>query len=156
MAARGYVAKSGSSGTVTTPVAMAAGVAKSVVGVLGGSGDTLNVDEVGLSFDGVTSSAVPALVELLEISALGTMSAFTPVQTYGAALASSATAGYNASAEPTVVAVRKAWYVPVFNGLFVVQFPLGKEPSVSASRGFALRVNAPAIVNCVPYIEYSE
>ena len=156
MAARGYTARSGSSGTVSTPVALAAGVAKSVVGVLGASGDSINVDELGISFDGVTSAAVPALVELLEISALGTMTAFTPQQTYGPVIASSASAGYNASGEPTIVAVKFAWYVPVFNGLLVVQYPLGKEPSVAASRGFALRVNAPAVVNCLPYISYSE
>jgi hypothetical protein len=46
--------------------------------------------------------------------------------------------------------------VPVFNGLFVVQYPLGKEPVVAASRGFGLRVTAPAIVNCLPYINFSE
>src|SRR4051812_30077702 len=102
MAARGYSAPSGSSGTVTKPVALAAGVAKSVVGILGGAGDTLNVDELGVSFDGVASAAVPAIVELLEISALGTMTAFTPIQVYGAVLPSSATAGFNATAEPTV------------------------------------------------------
>lgn len=156
MAARGYVARSGSSATNTAPVALAAATAKTVVAVLGASSDTLNVDEIGVSFDGITSAAVPATVELLEISALGTVTSFTPNQLYGPAQASSASAGYNASVEPTVQAIKAAWFVPVFNGLFVVQYPLGKEPNVAASRGFGLRVTAPAIVNCLPYIYYSE
>jgi hypothetical protein len=156
MAARGYVARSGTSATNVTPVALAAGVAKTVVAMLGASSDTLNVDEIGISFDGVAPAAVPAIVELLEISALGTVTSFTPVQLYGPTQPSSASAGYNASAEPTVVASRVPWYVPVFNGLFVVQYPLGKEPVVAASRGFGLRVTAPAIVNCLPYINFSE
>lgn len=156
MAARGYVARSGSSGTVSTPVAMVAATAKTVVAVLGASSDTINVDEIGISFDGITSAAVPALVELVEISALGTMTSYTPQQLYGPAQASSSSAGYNAAAEPTIQAVKGAWYVPVFNGLFVIQYPLGKEPEVVASRGWGLRVNVPAVVNALPYIYYSE
>lgn len=156
MADRGYVARSGTSATNTTPVALAAATAKTVVAMLGAASDTLNVDEIGISFDGVTSAAVPAIVELIEISTLGTMTGFTPLQLYGPVQASSATAGYNASGEPTVQAVRAAWYVPVFNGLFVMQYPLGKESEVAASRGFGLRVTAPAVVNCLPYIAFSE
>lgn len=156
MSERIYVAKAGSA-TASTPVALTAGTAKSVVGVLGASTDTPVVVEIGISFDSVTSSAVPALVELGRITALGTMTAFTPVQTKGISLASSCSAGYNATAEPTYNAVLRSWYVPVFNGLWSIQFPLGREPSVLAvSQGFALRVNAPAAVNCHPYIEYSE
>jgi hypothetical protein len=97
MAARGYVARSGTSATNVTPVALAAGVAKTVVAMLGASSDTLNVDEIGISFDGVAPAAVPAIVELLEISALGTVTSFTPVQLYGPTQPSSASAGYNAS-----------------------------------------------------------
>lgn len=156
MAARGYVARSGSSGTATTPVAMVAATAKTVVGVLAGASDTINVDEFGVSFDGVTSSAVPAVVELLEISTLGTSTSLTPNQIYGPSQAALSTAAYNFSAEPTVVAVKASWYVPVFNGLLVMQYPLGKEPQVAVSKGFGLRVTAPAVVNCLPYILFTE
>jgi hypothetical protein len=156
MAARGYVARSGSSGTATTPVPLVAATAKTVVAVLGASSDTLNVDEIGISFDGVTSSAVPAIVELVEVSTLGTSTSYTPQQVYGPAQASSASAAYNASVDGTVQAIKASWYVPVFNGLLIVQYPLGKEAQVAASRGFGLRVTAPAVVNCLPYIFFSE
>lgn len=153
-AERGYVVRSGASATATTVVALAAATAKSVLTVLGASSDTLCVVEVAISFDG--TSGTPAIVELGEISTLGTVTAFTPQQDFGPVIAAAATAGYNATVEPTYQNIRRTWEVPVNNGLWSVQFPLGREPSVLASRGFGLRVTAPAIVNCLPLLVVAE
>lgn len=157
MAERGYIARSGTSATNTTGVALVAATAKTVVGVLGSAADTICVEEVSVSFSSAVATDAPALVEIGRITALGTMSSFTPVQSYGVTLASSATAGYNATVEPTYSAIDRAFYVPVFNGLFVVQFPLGREPSALAvSQGFAVRVTSPAAATCLASIVYAE
>jgi hypothetical protein len=155
-ALRTYVARSGTSATNTTAVALAAATAKSVVGVIGAASDTLNLLRISVSFDSVTSSAVPALVEVGVITALGTTTAFTPVQVTGVVLASSATAGYNATVEPTYNRIIDSFYCPVFNGFYREWSPLGLEPNGVVSQGFAIRVTAPAIVNCLASLYYGE
>jgi hypothetical protein len=68
-----------------------------------------------------------------------------------------ATAAQNYSAEPTVLSAWKRWLVPVFNGLLVIQFPLGREPEqIVTADGLGLRVTAPAVVNVSGYIEFEE
>lgn len=151
-----YVARSGTSATNTTPVALAAGTAKTVVGVLGSAADTLAMVRLEVSFDGVTATAVPAVVELGIITALGTTSAFTPVQSTGSPAVSSATAGYNATVEPTYNRILWSRYVPVTMGLLLEWVPLGEEPLAAVSQGFAVRVTAPAAVNCLASITYAE
>ena len=153
-----YTARSGSSATNSTTVALVAATAKSVVGVLGASTDSICVVEFGVSFSSATATDAPATVELGVISALGTTTAFTPVQNAGPyVLASSATAGYNATVEPTYQRIVETFYVPAYMGTFVKQYPLGEEPvQMAATQGFALRVTSPAATNCFAYIKYAE
>lgn len=151
-----YVARSGTSATNTTTVALAAATAKTVVAVLGSATDTLSLVRVEVSFDGVTATAVPAVVELGLITALGTSTAFTPVQATGSPLASSATAGYNHTVEPTYNRILWSRYVPVTMGLMTEWVPLGEEPLGAISQGFGLRVTAPAVVNCLASLTYAE
>jgi hypothetical protein len=155
-AVRTYVARSGASATNATGVALVAATAKSVVGVLGASGDTINLLRLKVAFSSATATDAPATVELGVISALGTMTAFTPVQHSGSALASSASAGYNATVEPTFVRVIDAFYVPVYMGLYEAWLPLGEEPVVAASQGFAIRVTSPAAATCLASLLYGE
>lgn len=155
-AERLYVARSGSSATNTTAVAMVATVAKTVVQVIGSANDTISPVRIVVSFDGVTSSAVPAVVEVGIITAAGTNTAFTPVQWSGSPLASSCTAGYNSSAEPTYTRIIDSFYVPVLMGTVIDWRPLGDEPLCAISQGIGIRVTAPAIVNCLASILYSE
>lgn len=151
-----YVVRSGTSATNTTPVALAAGTAKTVVGVLGAATDTLSMVRLEVSFDGITATAVPAVVELGIITALGTTTAFTPVQSTGSPANSTASAGYNATVEPTYSRILWSRYVPVTMGLLLEWIPLGEEPLAAVSQGFAVRVTAPAAVNCLASITYAE
>jgi hypothetical protein len=156
-AERTYVVRSGSSATNSTTVALGAATAKSVIAFLGSSTDTLALIEFTVSFPSVTATDVPAVVELGEISALGTMTAFTPIQDAGPILASSATAGHTATVEPTYQNIRRTFYCPIQNGVFAMQFPLGREPTVQAvSRGFAIRVTSPSATNCYASLVYAE
>jgi hypothetical protein len=152
-----YVVRSGTSATNTTAVAMAAATAKTVVGVFGTSGTTPSLVRVKLSFDGVTTTAIPCVVEIGITTAAGTVgTAFTPVQLSGQALASPCAAGYNYSAEPTYTRILDSFYVPVLMGGFFEWSPLGDEPVCAVSQGFAVRVTAPAVVNCLASLTYCE
>lgn len=121
--------------------------------------------EFGVSFDGVTASAVPVLVELCTSTQAGagtpgTAGTINQVRGYPAVTAGSTVAGQY-SAEPTALNAVKQWFVPAFMGLFTIQFPLGREPMLLGTastimKGLAIRVSAPAAVNVRGYIEWDE
>ena len=142
-----------------------ASTGKTLLNVIAGSTNPPIITEFSVSFDGVTSNAVPALVELCSSTqgAAGTTGtigtakmirgypSFTPVTTVSGQY----------SAEPTTLTAIKQWYVPAFMGLLVVQWPLGREAQgqISAStdmKAVAIRVSAPAAVNARGYVEWEE
>lgn len=152
-----YVVRSGTSATNSTTVALTAATAKTVIGAFGTSGSTLGLKRVRVSFNSVTASDAPALVEVGITTAAGTVgTAFTPVQTLGASVASVAAAGYNYSAEPTYTRIFESFYVPVNNGLYDFYYPLGEEPLAVASQGFGVRITAPQAQNCYATLVYAE
>lgn len=153
---RTYVARSGTSATNTTPVALVAATAKTPVAVLGTAGTTINLERVGVTFGSVTATDAPAIVEIGVITALGTVTAFTPVQATGSTVASACSAGYNATVEPTYQRIAHAMYVPVYMGSYTEWSPLGFELQCDPSQGLAVRVTSPAATNCLVSILYAE
>lgn len=160
-----YVWATGGTATAT-PAALSAATAKTVVYTVAASSNQHAITEIGVSFDGVTSSAVPALIELVS-STTGT--AGTPRSALAAgkqergwpAQTSQTTAADTYSAEPGTLLVNRKWFVSPNGGLFVAQFPLGREPTglVTATtdgKGWGIRVTAPATVNCHAYMEWEE
>jgi hypothetical protein len=155
-ALRTYVARSGTSATNTTAVSLTAATAKSVVSVLGAATDSLALIRVKISFASATATDAPAIVEVGITTALGTVTSFTPVQWSGTSLASTASAGYNATVEPTYSRIIDSFYVPVYMGSYAEWVPLGFEPQVAASNGFAIRVTSPAASSCLASVLYGE
>lgn len=151
-----YVVRSGASATASTPVALTAATPKTVLSVMGAATDSIAAKRIVVSFTSVTATDAPALVELGITTALGTLTAFTPVQHCGHTVPSSCTAGYNATVEPTFQRVIDARYVPVNNGLIEWWYPLGEEPQCDASQGFALRITAPQAQSVYASLIYSE
>jgi hypothetical protein len=102
--------------------------------------------------DGVTSSAVPATVELCQSTqaTAGTGAASPPaiVQVGGKTITAQPTTAHNFTAEPTALTPIEQFYVSQYNGLFVKQYPLGLEPDTDLSGGtvkaLAIRVNVTA------------
>lgn len=143
-----------------TPFAMTAG-AKTFMMAIAPAGHGLALTEFSVSFDGVTSSAVPALVELVSSTQAGAgTSGVTPTitQVRGRTTSGSApTGGGNYTAEPTVLVSLKRWYIPQYNGVFVLQLPLGREIECDSSggtiKGLGIRINVTANVNVVGYME---
>lgn len=136
--------------------------AKTVLNVIAGASQPVSVFEWGVSFDGVTSSAVPATVELCQSTqaTAGTSAASPPaiVQVGGKPITIQPTTGHNYTAEPTALTVIEQAFVPQFMGYWVKQYPLGLEPDTDLSGGtikaMAIRINVTANVNCLAYIRY--
>lgn len=134
-------------------VALSAATAKTVIGYKSHANFSASWHHVEVSFDGVTASAVPVLVELLystwATNSPGTNSTSTTVrQEYGRVLAAGSTSGKTWSAEPTTLTQMSAEFLLTPNGgVIVYDFPLGKEPDCALAEGFVVRCNAPATVN---------
>jgi hypothetical protein len=139
--------------TMPTPFALTAG-AKTTLMAIAPAGHGLVVVEMSVSFNGVTSSAVPALVELVRSTQAGAgTSGVAPTITQVRGRTTGATAptgGSNYTVEPTALVNMRRWYVPQFMGLLLVQFPLGREPESDASGGttkaIGVRINVSADV----------
>lgn len=136
--------------------------AHTVLNAISPAGHGLSLVELGISFDGVTASAVPVTVELCQSTqgAAGTGAASPPaaVQTRGRGTGGSApTVAHNFTAEPTTLTVIRQWFVSPNGGLFIYPLPLGREVECDASGGtikaLALRITPPATVNCLAYME---
>ncbi len=145
-----------------TPTTFAATAgAKTLLMAIAPAGHGLMLVEFGVSFDGVTSSAVPAVVDIVQSTQAGAgTSGVSPTitQTRGRSSSGSApTGGSNYTAEPTTLTVIRRWFVPQFMGVLTVQFPLGRELETDSSGGtvkaIGIRINVSANVNVVGYLE---
>lgn len=135
--------------------------AKTVLNAIAPDSHGLLLVEWGISFDSVTPTAVPAVVEICQSTqaTAGTSGvAPTITQTRGRVTGGAPpTGGSNYTAEPTVLVPIRKFYVPVYMGTFAMQMPLGREfesdDSGGAVKGIAIRVNVPATVNVLAWME---
>jgi len=146
------MAKAGYSAVTGGAVALSAATARTVLGVKAGAAFGLDLLGFEVSFDGVSSSAVPVLVEACyctwATNGPGTNStSVTPAQTYGRALTAGFTAGKTWTTEPTALTVIKEMLLTPNGGLLSYRWPLGTTPDSALAEGFALRLTAPAGVN---------
>lgn len=119
------------------------------------------ITEVSITFSGVSSTDVPVLVQLVEVtatSAAGT--GVTPASQQDGQVTAASTAKKLPASEGTVT-VLKTYMVPPSSGL-VIQYPLGREPRIqgaaSTAKGYAIRCNrgAGAAINGDANIEWDE
>lgn len=147
------MAKAGYSIVTGGAVSLTAATAKTVLGVRSHANFGLDLKKVRVSFDGVTASAVPALIEVCGCTwaTNGTMgtnnTAVTPAQAYGRSLTAGFTAGKNWTSEPTVLTVLEEFLLTPNGGTILYDWPLGDTPDSALDQGFAIRVTAPAAVN---------
>lgn len=135
--------------------------AKTVLNVIAGANQPIQIVEWGITFDGVTSSAVPATVQLCQSTqaTAGTPGGSPPavVQITGRPIAAQFTVAHNYTAEPTALTVIEPFFVSQYNGMFVRQYPQGQEPETDLSGGtvkaLALRVNTTATVNVFAFMK---
>ena len=150
------MAKAGYSISTGGTVSLSAATAKTVLGVKSNAAFGLDLTKFRVSFDGVTASAVPALIEVcyctFGASAPGTnstsLTAPAPSQVYGRALTHGITAAKNWTTEPTTITVLEEFLLTPNGGTLLYDWPLGTSPDCALGEGFALRITAPASVNC--------
>ena len=134
--------------------------AKTILKLVTPTSFAIEVHEIGVSMDGVTSSAVPATFEWgtsdETTAGTGTGTAVT-TQISGSVQAHGLTVTQNHSAEGTTYTIHAGVFVPQFMGIFVLQNPLSLEPESpsGAADSFFMRINVTANVNVLGWIKWS-
>lgn len=128
----------------------------------------LALNEIGVSFNGVTATAVPVLVRLVRTSVApvggGTITqaptaldTASPASLATAYMPTTASPGVYATTAPTIGAILRSWYVPPTSGM-VFQFPQGQEPEtgIVAGSGFGIQCVAVSVVAVTSYFVWTE
>ena len=125
----------------------------------------MNLNELGVAFNGTSSSATPITVRLVRCTGApsggGTITQGStpldpaaPTSTFTGYMCTTAGAWGTA---PTVGVILRTWLVSPTSGL-VIQFPLGQEPNAPATTnaGLGIQVVAPAAVGVSCYESWTE
>jgi len=136
--------------------ALAAATVETLVQVTAPATRRLELVRWGVSFDGVTASNTPVLVDLLRQTTAGTAAAFTPLKLDEADPASLASAQNAFTVEPTAGDILESYYLTPAGGLFVMQYDPSERPVVAASGRLGIRANATAIVNATVWLVWAE
>lgn len=143
-----------------TPFSIATAT-KTLVTAIAPAGHGLALCHFDVCMDGVTSSAVPATLDVVSSTqgATGT-SGVTPTitQCRGHSTGGSApTGGSNYSAEPTTLVNLRKLYLPQLMGTYTYDFPLGREFECDSSGGtnkaLGIRMTTTATVNVLGNLE---
>ena len=128
--------------------------------------NVIKIKEWGISFDG-SSAATPGIVELCEtdVAATVTASAAADITKFDAgALANgdpttnliqvgTTSTGYTATAEGTITAIRQFDVQQIApTNQYVMQFPLGLEPTIQVAKFARIRVKFGAAINAICYM----
>ena len=149
-----------------TVVALVAATAKTILQV--GVPNTTDILPLAwsVSFDGASGTAVPVICQLLETDVAATVTSLTP-ETWGnpqqaasLCVGGAALTGYNASAEGTITTVRvfdvQHVHPQAGYGIWFLEGVRPRVGSISASRFLRIRCQAPAAVNVIPCLWWSE
>jgi len=134
-------------------VALSAATAKTILAALSPAQFGIDILGFDISFDGVTASAVPALVEVCSStnasnSTPGTNNTTGTInQIAGRSITAGFTGFYASTTEPTVLTPFERFTLSPNGGLFSYDFPRDANPDIAVSAGVVLRVTAPAAVN---------
>lgn len=131
----------------------------------------MNLNELGITFNGTSSSAVPIGVSLVRctvataspaapaiVQAPTPLDSSAPASSFSAYAPTAAASLWTGVTAPTAGAILRTWYVPPTSGL-VVQFPLGQEPDgpAATAAGLGIQVTAPgAVVGVTAYMVWTE
>ena len=139
----------------TAEVAVAAGVAKTILLNHMPANHRGKLLEWGAYFDGVSAVAEPAEVELIYATSSGTMSIQTSVVTNGFSETVQASHMVDATVEPSSITIAEAKEVHPQSG-YEKAYGLGNEVKLSGNGFIGIRVNSPANVNVRGYMKIEE
>jgi hypothetical protein len=161
-----YWAANGPMATTSALAKVATGTSiKTMLQIASSATRPLKIVEWGISFDG-SAAATPIQVELIQTDVAATVTAHVAsgVQPYDdpnapastVTLGASAT-GYTATAEGSITTTRTfdaQLLAPT--GLYVKQWPLGREAQLPVSKFLRVRVTAAASVGCWTFVTWEE
>lgn len=134
-------------------VALTAATAKTVLGIKAATNVCVKVTEVGISFDGATSTNAPAVCEFMQstfgANPPGTASiSVTPAKRdTGRAETIQATAAKTWTTEPTTLALQRPIDLGQYNGALIYMHPFASPFIIIGGQGCALRITSPNNVN---------
>ena len=148
------MARNGWSLATPTAVALVAATAKTVIQFAAAANLLTVLQELKISFDGISNTAVPVIVQLVRKTAAATVTSQTPVKTKDTstalqAVGGAAACGVNASAEGTNGGLLEIWHIHPQAGAFdILPLPDG-EVEMAGGGIIGVVVTAPANVNCL-------
>lgn len=144
-------------------VALAAATRKTVLQIATPSTTDIEIVAWGVSFDGVSPTAEPGLLDLVDVDVAATVTSATPEKfrsSQGQAslcVGGASASGYNASAEGTITDSRELDGTECHPQTgYALWFPKGDRPIVRASRFLRVRCLFAAVVNCDPWVVWEE
>jgi hypothetical protein len=141
----------GVTGQVTTGTS-----AKTIIQIVAAANHKVKIDEISISFNGVSNTAEPIKVDVLRQSTAGTMSSLTLVKDpddWGETIQT--TAQHTATAEPTAGDVLMSEHVHPQQG-YTWQAPFGREIVVGGGDRIGVRVTAAASVSAIARVSGEE
>jgi hypothetical protein len=140
----------------TAAVALVAATEKTVVQVNAPAQQRIKISRVGIFFDGASTTAIPVRVKLILVSTAGTNTALTLAKQLSSDSETiQSTAGENATAEGTNSTLLDEWLIHPQMGLDLT-YAFGQEKIIVGGGRVAIKVTAPAVVNCIAKIEFEE
>lgn len=137
--------------------ALAAATAETVIQLVTPATVRARIVELGVFFDGITSTAEPVDVALTRQTTAGTASAGTVTPIDAAAPTGLVTAQIDFSAEPTSGVELGRWMVHPQGGAFIQKWDLWAEaPVMAVSTRLGIICTAAATVNVSAYIRWVE
>jgi hypothetical protein len=138
------MAKAGYTVTTEGAVALAAaGTAKTILAIIAPAQFGIDLKKVYFSFDGVTASEKPILVEIVRFTTDGTGTAVTVAQAYGPTITAGFTAKKNYGTEPTTPTVLAALEFDPNKGSVIYDWPLAETYDTAVSQVMGVRMTIP-------------
>ena len=141
--------------TTSAEVALVAATTKTVLQLIAPANTSLAVIGFEVSFDGVSNTAEPVIIQILRQTTAGTVTARTPLKTKDKSTALQSTGSENASVEPTAGDVLKTFHVHPRAGV-LYPFNIDNEIEIAGGGRLGLKLTAPAAVNCLATINFEE
>lgn len=146
----------------TGSTALVAATAKTAIELTTPSGTGNQWYQLDVSFNGISSTAIPVTVDIVTYSATGTGTAITfaaahraTAATQGMAVDPLTTAKVNMTVDGAGATVVSSVFLHPQSGV-TYQFPLGREFGMNKSLLYGVRLTAPAIVNYLVNLWFEE
>jgi hypothetical protein len=145
------MAKAGYSVSTSADCALTATTAKTILFVLAPAQFGMDLRGMTVSFDGITNTDKPVLVEVVTSTGATNSTPGTAntnensniIQIYGRAIVAGFIAGSNCTSEPTVLVQWKLFRLTPNGGTYDFDFDSFGTPDNDVSKGFAIRCTAP-------------